>query len=44
MSLDIDEVRQLLKQHIHNERRARGVQDVKELSAGEAVKFLKGNS
>ncbi|MDR1093445.1 MAG: hypothetical protein LBL66_04780 [Clostridiales bacterium] len=44
MSLNIAEARRQLKQHIRDKNLARGIRDVREISAGEAVKFLKGNS
>lgn len=42
MSLDIDKVREAIKAYRRAKMRSHGVEDVQELSASEAVKFLKG--
>lgn len=42
MHLDIEDIKQILKQKSKEKMRANGIGDVKTLSPNEAVKFLKG--
>lgn len=42
MRLDISEIKQILKQQANERQKARGIKEVRELSAGDAVRFLKG--